>query len=169
MSELFSQLGINLPALIWQALNFLVVLVVLYFGVYRPLAKIVAQRRRVIEKGLEDAARAASEVERADAAFALRMNEAEVAALGVVNRAKSDADVVAKQIVAKGEERGEGIVKEARTLASRARAEEMVSLEREARSFIQAALEKTVGMSPKDVDTKLIDEAVRLVKSESHA
>ena len=55
MSLLFSQLGISWGALLAQGTNFLIVLVVLWYFVYRPLARIVDERRVKIEKGLADA------------------------------------------------------------------------------------------------------------------
>lgn len=169
MGQLFSQLGIAPVALLWQALNFIVVLAVLYRYVYTPLAALVAERSKKIEKGIEDALRAAGELARAEESYTKRMSEAESEAVGVMHKAQQDAQAQAQKIVAKGEERGDSIVQEARTLAERARDEEMQRLEGQAKEFVQAVLARTVALDPKLVDEALIAQAAGIVAAERRA
>ncbi|PIR83341.1 hypothetical protein COU19_00945 [Candidatus Kaiserbacteria bacterium CG10_big_fil_rev_8_21_14_0_10_56_12] len=169
MSQLFSQLGIEPVALIWQALNFIVVLVVLFYFVYTPLSELVAERSKKIEKGLEDAVCAAGELSRAEEAFEARLSEAENEALGVMRQAEQDAQAHSQKLVAKGEERATAIVAEARTLAAHARDEEMWALEDRAKEFVTSVLAKTVALDPRAVDEALIAQAADLVRAELHA
>ena len=53
MSQLFSQLGINGGLLLSQAVNFSLVLIVLYAVLYKPLLGILRSRRERIEEGLK--------------------------------------------------------------------------------------------------------------------
>jgi F-type H+-transporting ATPase subunit b len=53
-------LGINLGFLIFQVLNFSIVLVLLYAWAYKPIINMLKKREETIAKGLEDA-RVASE------------------------------------------------------------------------------------------------------------
>ena len=169
MGQLFSQLGVEPVALVWQALNFLVVLVVLYRFVYKPLGVVVALRSQKIQQGLDDAVRAAGELSRAEETYQKRLSEAEGEAVVVMRKAEQDAQSQAQKIVAKGEERGESIVQEARTLAERAREEEMQHLESQAKEFIRSVLEKTVALDPKHVDEALIAQAAAAIAAERRA
>jgi|SRR3989338_626434 len=164
MSELFSQLGISLPALLAQGFNFLVVLVVLTFFVYRPLAKIVDERHRRIEDGLKHAKQADLLLAEIGEKEKHVLSEAEKIALSVIKEAEGKADERVKELVTEGEKKAAAIIKESRTLGERRAAEEWVSLEREAASFIKVAIAKTVELDPKHVDEKLIERAVLVLR-----
>ncbi len=163
MSALFSQLGINVPALIAQSVNFLIVLIVLTFFVYRPLVRLMDERKRKIEEGLRGAKLADERLAEIAKLVAKRAAEAEAEALVLMQSAKRDADLLTKDLVKAGEARSEAIVKEARTLASRGRAEQMVGVHAEARNFIRAVVEKVVGLNPKLIDDALIEQAVKML------
>ena len=55
MSQLFSQLGIDWHLLLSQAVNFLLLLAILRFVVYKPLLTLLHKRRERIEEGLTKA------------------------------------------------------------------------------------------------------------------
>lgn len=165
MSELFSQLGVSLPALLAQGFNFLVVLLVLTFFVYRPLGKIVDERRKKIESGLEHARQADLRLSQISEKEQEVLHEAEKSALVLIKSAEGEANEKAKVIIAEGEKKGASLVKEAKTLATRRTAEEWVTLEREAREFVKVAISKTVELEPGYIDEKLIDQAVRTLRN----
>ncbi len=169
MSDLFSQLGVEPAALLWQTANFAVVLGTLWYLVYKPLTSLVAERTSKIEKGLSDAVQAQAELARADADYAARLRDAEREGTDIVKRSEAEAQKRASSIITNGEARGESIVAEARTLAERARAEEFASLEAEAKAFVQAVVAKTVALDPSTVDAKLVEQAVAAIKSQKHA
>ena len=164
MGDLFSQLGVNIGALIAQGVNFLVVLVVLTFFVYKPLMRVVDTRRQTIEKGLADAALADTRLTQIGEKESAVLAAAERTALGVVKQAEAQGVEVARGVVGKGEERAAVIIKEAKTLAERYKAEEMASLEREAVALVKSAIIKTVELAPKNVDEKLINEAMKSIR-----
>ncbi len=168
MGQLLSQLGVEPAALLWQALNFLVVLVTLYYFVYRPLAVVVAERQSKIEQGLTDAKRATEELSQVEALRSVRMREAENEALGFLREAEEQAAKRAREMVAAGELRGTKILEEAHTLAQRIQEEEMHALEREATAFVQAVVAKTVELDPTAIDSALIAQAVQAVRATKH-
>lgn len=163
MDRLFSQLGISLPALLAQGFNFLVVLVTLTIFVYRPLVKIVDERRNRIEEGLENARQSDVRLAQIGEKEKHVLAEAERAALSVIKDAESSAVERAREIVEQGEKKGSAILKEAHTLAARQTAEERAGVHAEAVAFIKLALTKTVELDPKHIDEKLIDQAVKLL------
>jgi len=126
----------------------------------------VVERSRKIAQGLVDAKHASEELSRVDAVYAQQMSKAESAALEVLRQAEQDAQVQVQKIVAKGEERKESIVQEARQLAESVRVEEMQNLENDAKVFVQSVVAKTVALDPSLIDTKLIEQAVHLIRAE---
>lgn len=164
MGVLFSQLGIGLPALLAQGFNFLVVLVVLTVFVYKPLAKIVDARRKRIEEGLEHAREADLKLAQIAEKEKQVLTEADKIALAMIKDAELKAGENARDIIAQGEKRASGIVKESRTLAERAIAEGMVTLEKDAVSFVKEVFLKTVELEPNNVDEKLIEQAVNILR-----
>ena len=48
-----SALGINLPSLIAQLVNFTLLLVILYLLAYKPLLRVLDERKKRIQEGLE--------------------------------------------------------------------------------------------------------------------
>ncbi|HEY4493144.1 MAG TPA: ATP synthase F0 subunit B [Candidatus Paceibacterota bacterium] len=167
MSELFSELGISLPALISQGVNFLIVLVVLTVFVYKPLAKVVDERRKRIEQGLEDAKQAELKLSQIAEKEKRVLAEAEKTALVLIKEAEGKAAGRSRELIEIGEKRAAGIVKEGKTLAQRQAAEEMASLQKEAVNFVKQAIEKTVELDPDKIDEKLIDQAVKLLRKKA--
>ncbi len=113
-------LGINTGFLIAQILNFLLVFGLLSLAVWRPLMNMLDNRALTIQKGLEDAAQAAT----------ARRN-AEVEAEKVLASARTDAAKVVEEGRGRGEEVARGIEVEARTEAEGIRAEARVRSEEE--------------------------------------
>ena len=62
--ELLDKFGINFSVLLAQAVNFLIVLVVLYRFAYKPILKILHDRTRTIETSLKNAEKFISNLEK---------------------------------------------------------------------------------------------------------
>lgn len=169
MSELFHELGINVPALVAQAANFLIVLVVLTVYVYRPLSKMMEERSKKIAFGIQGAEQAERRLVEIAETAKERKAQSEREALLVMQEAKREGEVAARRIVGEGEAKGAALVEEAHARALRVKAEEMARVEREAREFVRAVLEKTVQIDPKLIDERLIDQAAALIKKTGSA
>jgi F-type H+-transporting ATPase subunit b len=69
-------LGINLPSLLAQLINFTILLVVLYLLAYKPLLKYLDERRRRIQEGLEASEQAKQRLARAEEDVTAQMERA---------------------------------------------------------------------------------------------
>jgi F-type H+-transporting ATPase subunit b len=96
------KLGINLGYLLFQIFNFTVMCILLYAWAYKPILKMLDNRKKKIAQGLEDA-RIASEA---------RANAEQEAA-----RIVSDAQVNANQLIREATERAEAAAREIRATA----------------------------------------------------
>jgi F-type H+-transporting ATPase subunit b len=123
VTEGLKALGINLPSLLAQLINFTVLLLVLYFLAYRPVLRLLDERRRRIQEGLA----ASEEAKR-------RLAEAEQEVRAQLERARQESQALiaqAQQVAARLQEEARGQARqEAEQLLARARAE--IELERDA-------------------------------------
>ncbi len=156
-----TDLGINVPVLIAQIVNFTFLLVVLRLFIYKPVLKMLDERREKIREGLSAAERG-----RETAAVASREAEAQVEA----------ARTEGQQIVAQAQVISQRIQEEARqsaltqTEAMLVRARSEIQLERDTaiselrREFADltiAAAEKVIGQSlDRGAHQRLINEAL---------
>ncbi len=91
MDQAVSALGLNLPQLIAQIANFFVLLVILRFTLYKPILKMLDERKQKIAEGLN-----AAEIARAEAAAA----QAQIQAQLQTGRAEAQALVGEAQQIA---------------------------------------------------------------------
>ncbi len=76
MGEAFDALGINLPQLIAQVANFIVLLVILRFTLYKPILGMLDDRKKRVAEGLGAAEAARAEASDAEARIQAQLDEA---------------------------------------------------------------------------------------------
>ena len=91
MQELLSQLGIDWRLLVSQALNFLLLLAVLRIFAYGPIVKILKERKKRIEEGLEKSEEAEKRIREISTLKKERLKEAEIETLAILKRAEGRA------------------------------------------------------------------------------
>lgn len=164
MADLFHQLGIDWRLLLAQGANFFVVLVVLTAFVYRPLLRLLAERRARIEFGLKGAEEAERRLNEIEAERQTRISQADREAVAIIGKAETTAKQQAEGIVASANQRSDTIVHDAAVTAERQRLQALDALTQEAQDLIRAAIAKTVELDPTTIDEKLIQEALHAVR-----
>lgn len=89
MSEIVSVFGINSKLLLIQAVNFGVLLVVLWYFLYRPVMDMIEKRQETIAKGVRDAERAGEELKLVEKEKSGLIHEARLQSEGIVKEAKA--------------------------------------------------------------------------------
>lgn len=164
VSELFSQLGIDPKLLLAQAVNFLILLFVLTKFVYKPLMKMVEERRQKIELGVKGGEMAEQIIKDAETEKSGIIKEAGVKAVGIISEAEKNAQKKAQDIATQADKKAQGAMREAMLLVERKEKEEMEKVSAEAKRLVKEAIIKTVQLKPEQIDEKLIDEAVKGLK-----
>jgi F-type H+-transporting ATPase subunit b len=165
MSQLFSQLGIDWHLLISQAVNFLLVLAVLRFAVYKPLLKLLHDRQQRIEEGLMKADEAENRLREVDEIGKGKIKEAEAESLAILKRTERDAKELEAGLLAEVKRKEAA---ELATAKAALRAQEEASrraMEQESAALVRAAIVKTVELKPEAIDDALIARAVREAKA----
>lgn len=98
--EIIQTLGIDVTLLLAQMLNFGILVAVLAFLVYKPLLKLIDERRESIRKSMEDADKISRQREEMDQARRAEMTKIEKEAAKLLEQAKADVSAAKDQMVA---------------------------------------------------------------------
>lgn len=164
MAELLSQLGIEGDLLLSQGVNFLIVLGVLTWLVYKPLLKILKERREKIELGVKAGEEAEVRLAEIDELKTKKLAEADQNAAEIVKRSEGEAKVRGDKIVVEAHHKSEEIIRQAHETAENQEKEALKALDEKAAELVKQALIETVKLSPEAVDENLIREAISNVK-----
>jgi F-type H+-transporting ATPase subunit b len=167
MQQLLSQLGINWELLISQAVNFALLLIVLRIFVYKPLLKLLHDRRARIQEGLTKADEADRRLHEVDEIGKHKVREAEDKAIAILKRTETDAKELEQRLLAEVKRKED---EAAASAAARLKAQEEESrraTEKEAAALVRQAIMRTVELSPEAVDDALIARAVSEAKAEA--
>ena len=163
MQQLISQLGIDWHLLLSQAVNFALLLTALWYFAYKPLLKLLHERRARIEEGLMKAEEADRRLREADEMKKAKIHEGERQALDILKKTEGDAKELEARLLAEAR-RKEAEELEATAATIRAKEEESRrSMEREAVAMVRMAIARTVELSPEKIDDALIARAVKEV------
>jgi len=164
MSELIEKLGLDWKLLLAQAVNFVVILVILRFTAYKPIVDILRKRRETIEKGIADARLADEKLMGADVAYKERLAEAEKESLQTVADAELRAKTREGELLAVAKEKETAVLASAEKQAEARKQEAEARIYDDAVDLVRAAMSKTVELSPEKIDTELIEQAVASLK-----
>ena len=140
MEQVLTTFGIDWKILLFQSINFSLVLLVLWRFLFRPLSRIIAKRQDTIEKGLKSAAAAEvlkseTEMERSSV-IAKAGKEAE----RLLEEGRKNAEVAAAAVLAEAVSRDQRMMADAKARAENDRMQLMEESKQEmARMAILAA------------------------------
>lgn len=163
--ELLSALGLNVQILIAQFVNFAVLLFVLWKFGYKPMLKMLEERRKKIEKGVSDAELATKKLFEAEEKEIEVISKAKREALALIDKAKKEAGEKKNEIVASAKEEIGIVINQEKEKIQAEKAELLKSVKREVSSLVMISLEKVL---KEKIDGKkdeaLIKKVVRELK-----
>jgi F-type H+-transporting ATPase subunit b len=112
--EFFNAFGVNVPALFFQVVNFLLLLYLLNRFLFKRVFALVDERRSRIQKGLEDAETAARDRELARAEREAAVSEARKEAAEMLASANKIATDTRNEILAEARSEAEKVTERAR-------------------------------------------------------
>ena len=161
-------LGINLGFLIAQLINFGLIFGLLTFFLWEPITKHLDSRSAEIQKGLEDAAAAASARKNAEAEAEKILAQARQEAAQIIEEGRSRGEEMAKTIETEARQGSEKIRDEARTAAQAERNAELAGLRGQVASISMAVAQRLIGENLDEKRQKaLIDDFFSKVPAEA--
>jgi len=159
-------LGISLPVLLAQVVNFSILMGLLYLVAYKPLMRMLDERSLKVKESMQQAEQIKKESEEADAQIQKRLEEAgkegremvaQAAKLGeeLKNKARSEAKIEAEKLISR-----------ARTEIEKERDEAIGELRREFADLTILAAEKVIDRSlDKAAHRQIIDKVLEESKT----
>ena len=114
MGAFFDSFGVDVPKLIFQVINFLLLLYLLNRFLFGSVIRMLDERKGRISKGLEDAEAAARDRELAQAEREAALDEARKEAQAMIARATKIADDSRAEILAEAKAQAEKVTSKAR-------------------------------------------------------
>lgn len=121
MQELFSAFGVNWSLLIAQAVNFAIVLVALWYFLYKPVLAVLAKRQEMVAKSVSDAEKAKELFATADSEAESRVKAADTEAEKIVALARETATAEKNRLLKEADERAALVAQDAEARAAEAR------------------------------------------------
>ncbi len=144
MQQLFGAFGLNLPDLIAQLINFGVLLIALWYFLYRPVLRTLDARQKKIAQGVADAELAAEKLAGADAEAEERVRGAEVEAESILVSARDSATTEKNRLVFEAQARAAAIEADADARAKETAARTLRDSEKEVARLAILAAEKVM-------------------------
>ena len=162
MGETLQQLGISWPKLIAQTVNFGIILFILWKFAYRPVLKMLEERRQRVAEAMANAERAKADLAKAEGARQEIINQANAQATKLIEEARAAAARVQEQETQKAIAAAKDIVDKARQATEAEHARMLADLRREVGRLVVATTGRVVGkaLTPDD-QQRLANEATR--------
>ena len=165
MEELVRHFGIDWRILLAQAVNFGVLLFILWRFAYRPILGVLRERREGIERGLaltRDAEKRMADIVTLQEE---KLSAASAAALDIVSRAEQTGKEQRDLLITEAGKKGEHMIAEAKRVIREEKNKLREELEREAREIVRDGIASALmKMPPLPRDRELIDAAVRAMQ-----
>ncbi|HSR88984.1 MAG TPA: F0F1 ATP synthase subunit B [Candidatus Udaeobacter sp.] len=159
---LLSSLGINGTLFTFQIINFVVVMLVLWYLILKPLTKKMAERQKMIGDSVDNVKKIEANLGMSERKYQEKIDQAKVDANKILEKASLESLQMAEAMREKAKKDIEQLVDQARKNIKTERDESITELKAQAADLIISAAEKILA-SKIDIekDNKIITEAVK--------
>ena len=155
------QLGFNIPLLVAQMINFLIVLFALRLFLYRPILNMLDRRAQRVREGLEAADRSKTSAEQAEHDVAQQLEEARRQGQTLIAQAQEASGRIQEEARTQARRDGDVLLERARNEIQLERDQAIAELRREYAEITVSAAEKVIGQSlDRQAHRRLIDEVL---------
>ena len=154
-------LGISVPTLLAQIVNFIILFGLLYLVAYKPLMRMFDERSRKIKESMEQTEYIKEQAAHAEEEFERRIEAAAREGQEIVSRAIRTGEVLSQQAKQEAKEEAESLITRARTEIQRERDDAIDEIRKEFADLTILAAEKVIGRSlDKETHRQLIDKTL---------
>ncbi len=141
------ELGINLPGLIVQVINILLVLFVLRLLLYKPVLRMLDRRSCRIKESLEAAERMKEESVRSEGEIKKSLDQSRLEGQKLINQAAEIGERIKEEARGQAQQEGEALIERARSEIQRERDEAIEKVRREFAGLAIMAAERVINTS----------------------
>jgi len=163
--SVFSSLGLDTHIFVSQLINFVIVFLVVWFLILKPLTKKMEERKNIIDESLDKAKEVEKNLMMSEESYKAKMDEAKKEANGIIEKAHAEATSLGEQMKEKSKVEIEGLVVQAKKSIVMEREEALAAVKSQAIEMISAALTKIVSSEMTEkTDKKVIEDALKSMK-----
>jgi F-type H+-transporting ATPase subunit b len=156
-----ADLGINLPSLLAQIVNFVILFGLLYLVAYKPIMRMLDERSRKVKESMEQTEYIKQQAERAEEESKKRIGAASKEGQELIARAARTGEEARRQAQEAAKQDAESLIARARTEIQRERDESIDELRKEFADLTIMAAEKVIERSlDKRAHRELIDKVL---------
>ena len=167
MNAFISQFGLDWGLFFSQLVNFVLILIILTFFVYKPVLKILKERNKKIKEGLDKAEEAGVRLKEIDNIGKEKIKEAENTSINIIRTTENKAKALGQELQKKLEDNQLKLQKELQDSYKKQEEQAKELVFKNAIGLVKKTIIKTVELKPEDVDEGLIKKAVESVKNET--
>lgn len=164
-----ASLGINMPVLLAQVINFIILFGLLYLVAYKPIMRMLDERSRKIKESMEQTEYIKQQAEQAEEEAKKRIDAAAKEGQEAVARAVRTGEGVKKEAQQQAKQDAEVLIARARTEIQRERDEAIDELRKEFADITITAAGKVIDRTldkkaHREIIKKVLDESTTLKK-----
>ncbi len=164
--EALASLGIDPKVMLAQAVNFFVLLAILSFFIYKPLLRVLDERKDRIAKAEKNADKIEKQLAKTEELTKEELQKAQKQASEIIAHAKKSAKETEDRLVADAKTKVEKVVEEGRQQIAKERDEATAKIQGEVSKIVLLATEKLLGREINDKDqSRLVSEASKELDS----
>lgn len=162
MDSLISTFHLDWKLMIAQAINFLIVILVLYFFALKPLKKLMDERGAMIAGGLENAEKQKELLANAQTEYEAMIAKANSDAAAKMKEAKNDAEAKTAQMMEKAQADVAAAITAGKIQLEAEKATMMQEAKKELTALVVSATEKVLGgVVTEKIDAKIVEESIK--------
>ena len=155
------KLGVSLPTLIAQVINFVILLVILTLFAYKPIIKMFDERARKIKESVDEVQKVKEQAAQAEGEFQKKIEAASKEGQEVIARAMRTGEEARQRAQQEAKQEAQVLVEKARGEIQRERSEAISELRQEFADLTIVAAEKVIGKSlDKETHRQIIDNVL---------
>ncbi len=164
MNEIVKEFGIQWPLLVASIVNFVILLFLMKKFLYKPVLKILDERKEMIEKSVKTAEQIEKDKEKTEERIKVSLRLANDEAMKVIARSHASAEKAKDVIIKEAEIKAGEIVEQAKEEIKRERERASAELKAESANLISEALKKIIIERKDDIDDeRLIKEVAEKI------
>jgi len=165
MDSLIETFHLDVKLIIAQLVNFIIVMLVLWFGAFKPLSKVMGERTQKIEKSLAQAKEIEDRLTKTDVERENILKRTKSEASLLLEKANKDAEKNKQELAAKTKAEVEKLVAEGKKQLAAEKEKMVAAAKAEVGDLVVEATKKVLGsVLTKEVDKKVIEEALKEIK-----
>lgn len=158
--------GLNWPHFLSQVISFCIVAFLLYLWAYKPILKLLEQRRQQIAEGLENAEKIKKELAATEVARQAILDKTNSEATTLMEEARAAAETVREQETQKAIASAEQIIAKAREASQQDHARMLTELKKEVgRLVVQTTVAVTGKVLTPEDQKRLADETTQQISA----